>query len=81
MKKRQGFVSNSSSSSFIIATNGNSKIKMEVDIDLEHYADTTLTTIKKLDELYKCSLPAASISFRPIHGNGIKSIEYSSRLG
>jgi len=34
MKIRNGFVSNSSSSSFIVATNGNTKIKISYEVDL-----------------------------------------------
>ena len=36
MKTRQGFVSNSSSSSFIVAAK-DSKVKIEIEIDLEDY--------------------------------------------
>ncbi len=51
MKIRQGFVSNSSSSSFILANKtGNTKIMMEVD--LNDLFETTVQTIKELDERY-----------------------------
>lgn len=49
MKKRFGFVSNSSSSSFIVAVNkGRTKIKLEVEVDLERYSHSTISTIEDL---------------------------------
>jgi hypothetical protein len=43
MKTRNGFVSNSSSSSFIIATDGTTKIKMEIEVDVSQYANSFKT--------------------------------------
>jgi len=48
MKTRMGFVSNSSSSSFIIASK--EKPKMIIEIDIEYIADKKITTEKELVE-------------------------------
>lgn len=50
MKTRYGFVSNSSSSSFIIAAkNGlNTKVKIQLEVDLKDYVSETATTIEEL---------------------------------
>ena len=50
MKTRTGFVSNSSSSSFIVAFKKNAKVKIE--IDLTEFGNT-IKTIKQLDEYFK----------------------------
>lgn len=51
MKNRSGFVSNSSSSSFILANKtGNTKGIMEIDIS--DLIDNTIKTIKELNEYY-----------------------------
>ena len=55
MKTRQGFVSNSSSSSFICAVpkdRQNSKIKIILEADLSTYADATLSSIEELMKYY-----------------------------
>lgn len=50
MKLRNGFVSNSSSSSFIVAVKGkNAKATMTIEIDLEDYGDTLLTKEEVLE--------------------------------
>ena len=52
MKTRSGFVSNSSSTSFVVAiTPGKSKIKISFEIDLASYAEK-ITTLKELREHY-----------------------------
>lgn len=58
MKKRYGFVSNSSSSSFIIASKPGEKIKMEIEIDPSKYMRSytnggePITTIENLNSYY-----------------------------
>ena len=54
MKIRNGFVSNSSSSSFIVAAKkGKTTIKMEIEIDLEDYTQHTISNVKELLAYYK----------------------------
>ncbi|KKM18751.1 hypothetical protein LCGC14_1662520 [marine sediment metagenome] len=50
MKIRKGFVSNSSSSSFVVATSGstNGKITLTIEVDLKDYADKSVKSEKEL---------------------------------
>ena len=48
MKTRNGFVSNSSSSSFVIAVKDDAKVQITVEVDLENFG-TTIETIEELD--------------------------------
>ncbi|MFA7287431.1 MAG: hypothetical protein WC055_00980 [Melioribacteraceae bacterium] len=49
MKSRNFFVSNSSSSSFIVAVNGdNPKVKLEIEVDLRTYSRDTIKTVEEL---------------------------------
>lgn len=55
MKTRNGFVSNSSSSSFVVSVpqgrnKAVTKIKIEIEVDLEQYADAVITDQEELDE-------------------------------
>jgi len=53
MKLRNGFVSNSSSSSFIVAVKGkDSRVKLEIEVDLADYGET-ISDKKQLLEYYK----------------------------
>lgn len=52
MKIRNGFVSNSSSSSFAISVTKGAKPKMIMEIDLEQFEETRIKTVKKLDNYF-----------------------------
>lgn len=54
MKIRSGFVSNSSSSSFIVACDDKSKttITISFEVDIQSYADRAITTIEELNGYY-----------------------------
>lgn len=51
LKYRTGFVSNSSSSSFVLA-NKTGNTKTTIEVDLEDLFETTITTVKELDAYY-----------------------------
>lgn len=54
MKIRNGFVSNSSSSSFIVAVSKNqSKIKVSFEVDLSQMANYTIKNLDRLHEYMK----------------------------
>jgi len=50
MKIRNGFVSNSSSSSFVVATSGstNGKVTLTIEVDLKDYTDKSVKSEKEL---------------------------------
>jgi len=51
MKKRNGFVSNSSTSSFIVSCKkGKTKSKVTIEIDLKDYSSSVITNVKELEE-------------------------------
>lgn len=53
MKIRSGFVSNSSSSSFVLVTNTkNSNVKVKVEFDMSGFIDKTLSTIEELQDWF-----------------------------
>jgi len=55
MKIRNGFVSNSSSSSFIVAVDDvdeQAKVTVTIEVDILKYVDTTIRTKKELDDFY-----------------------------
>jgi len=51
MKTREGFISNSSSTSFIVGVKENTKIDLHIKVDLADYGDV-ITTKEELDEYY-----------------------------
>lgn len=51
MKTRTGFISNSSSTSFIVGVKDNTEIELHIKVDLANYGDV-VTTKKELDEYY-----------------------------
>jgi hypothetical protein len=53
MKIRNGFVSNSSSSSFVVAVKDTTKIKLEIDVDLADYADKIIATEQELKDYFE----------------------------
>jgi hypothetical protein len=53
MKLRNGFVSNSSSSSFIIAAKDPNNIKVKIEVDLSKYIDLKFTTETELWNYFK----------------------------
>ena len=50
MKVRMGFVSNSSSSSFVVAVGQESEVVLTIKADLSAFADSTITTVEDLEE-------------------------------
>lgn len=53
MKTRTGFISNSSSSSFIVGLkNGQTKITISIEVDLKKYSTKTIKTKEELDEYF-----------------------------
>ena len=53
MKLRNGFVSNSSSSSFVVAVTDKTKVTLQVTVDLKKYADKVCTTEDELRDYFK----------------------------
>ena len=53
MKIRSGFVSNSSSSSFVVALPKDVKPELNIKIDLTKYIKGKISTIKELNEYWK----------------------------
>lgn len=55
MKKRLGFVSNSSSSSFIVATKDKKDLKtvMELSVDLNNYVKSNISNLTDLKKYFK----------------------------
>ena len=53
MKLRNGFVSNSSSSSFIVAVKDATKIQLVIEADLEKFADKIITTEEELNKHFE----------------------------
>ena len=54
MKIRQGFVSNSSTSSFILASSRDDlKVKITVEVDLKEMANTIIKTEEQLESYYR----------------------------
>lgn len=52
MKKRNGFVSNSSSSSFIIAGNIDTEIEVKMSVNVTRFCDDYCTTKEELDHYF-----------------------------
>lgn len=52
MKIRNGFVSNSSSSSFVVATTGNTQFQITIDVDLKEYVDHTIKNEEELKKIF-----------------------------
>ena len=52
MKVRNGFVSNSSSSSFVVAMSKEGKPEITIKVDLTKYTDHILSTIQELNEYW-----------------------------
>ena len=64
-KVRLGFVSNSSSSSFIVASKNPEKLKVVIEIDLSEMIDETIIDKKELEEYFAIE-----------YGNGFEEDEY-----
>ena len=52
MKTRIGFVSNSSSTSFIVAVKKSGKITLNLEVDLEDFSEDVISTIDELDKKF-----------------------------
>jgi hypothetical protein len=52
MKIRNGFVSNSSSSSFIVAVGKETEVTLTVKVDLARFTDATIETLEGLDRYF-----------------------------
>ena len=68
-KIRLGFVSNSSSSSFIIASENPEKLKVVVEIDLGEFVDETLSDLDGVERY-----------FEEKYGEGFREDEYAKKL-
>jgi len=74
MKTRNGFVSNSSSSSFVVAAKkGSTKIKLVIEVDIADFADHTILNVKQLDKyLDDDGLEKDECSW---YGNAVKALK------
>ena len=52
MKTRTGFISNSSSTSFIVGIEDNTEVELRIKIDLANYGDV-IATKEELDEYFR----------------------------
>jgi len=61
MKTRNGFVSNSSTTSFMVAVKDIKDAKVKVEGNIEDFAKYKITTVDELNEYFKKEYPWASL--------------------
>jgi hypothetical protein len=77
MKIRNGFVSNSSSSSFVISAQRGKDLKTQItfDIDLKSFVDDEVSSVSELDNFYESEYGDPDYKDRPEYKKAKSEIE------